>query len=121
VIFPHNFEEKVGFDQIRALLKERCVSSMGEEYVDKMRFDTSFNQIEKRLGQTAEFFQILSFGKPFPQQNYFNLIPELIRVKLPGTYIYQEQLFDLKSSLDTLNDVINFLKSLDESSYPCGH
>lgn len=118
MIFPHNFEDKIGFDQIRQLLKDQCMSGMGREYADKMRFDANFSQIERKVGQADEFLQILKFGNPFPAQNYFNLIPELQRIKLPGTYIFQEQLFDLKSSLETLNDVITYLKSLDEGKYP---
>lgn len=118
MIFPQNFEEKIGFDQIRQLLKEQCVSGMGRDYADKMRFESNFNQIERKVGQAAEFLQILRYETPFPAQNYFNLIPELQRVKLPGTYIFQEQLFDLKSSLETLNDVISYLQKLDAEKFP---
>ncbi|MBE0638540.1 MAG: Smr/MutS family protein [Bacteroidales bacterium] len=118
MIFPHNFEEKIGFDQIRHLLKDHCVSEMGREYADKMRFDANFSQIERKVGQAAEFLRILKYENPFPAQNYFNLVPELHRIKLPGTYIFQEQLFDLKSSLETLNEVLTYLKSLNIENYP---
>lgn len=91
---------------------------MGRDYADKMRFESNFNQIERKVGQAAEFLQILRYETPFPAQNYFNLIPELQRVKLPGTYIFQEQLFDLKSSLETLNDVISYLQKLDAEKFP---
>lgn len=91
---------------------------MGRDYADKMRFESNFNQIERKVGQAAEFLQILRYENPFPAQNYFNLIPELQRVKLPGTYIFQEQLFDLKSSLETLNDVISYLQKLDAEKFP---
>lgn len=118
MIFPHNFEEKIGFDQVRQLLSAQCVSIMGREFTGKMRFETNFSQVERKVGQAAEFLQILKFENPFPAQNYFNLIPELQRIKLPGTYIFQEQLFDLKSSLESLSDVIHYLQKLDCSKYP---
>jgi DNA mismatch repair protein MutS2 len=87
VIFPDNFEEKVGFDQIKRMLLDYCLSEMGEEFVLKMRFSNQFESIKKLLGQTEEFRQILLFGKPFPSQNYFNLTPELERIRIPGTYM----------------------------------
>lgn len=118
MIFPQNFEEKIGFDQVRQLLRAQCVSEMGREFTEKMRFESNFSQIERKVGQAAEFLQVLKYENPFPAQNYFNLIPELLRIKLPGTYIFQEHLFDLKSSLETLNDVISYLQKLDIEKYP---
>jgi DNA mismatch repair protein MutS2 len=117
VIFPPNFEEKIGFDHIRQMLVDMCVSSMGKEYVEKMRFETVFNRIGRKVSQVFEFLEILKYEQPFPAQNYFNLIPELQRIRLSGTYILQEQLFDLKSSLESLNEVIVYLQKLDSAKY----
>jgi DNA mismatch repair protein MutS2 len=118
LIFPENFEEKIGFDQVLRMLKTHCVSRMGEIYVEKIRFNNRFDILKKILGQAEEFRQILMFGKPFPAQNYFNLIPELERIAIPGTFIYQENLFDLKTSLESINDVLVYLKELHESRFP---
>lgn len=117
MIFPPNFEEKIGFDHIRQMLVDMCVSSMGKEYVEKMRFETVFNRIGRKVSQVFEFLEILKYEQPFPAQNYFNLIPELQRIRLSGTYILQEQLFDLKSSLESLNEVIVYLQKLDSAKY----
>jgi DNA mismatch repair protein MutS2 len=117
VIFPDNFEEKVGFNQIRLMLDELCLSSMGREFAENLRFETNFNKIDIKLSQVAEFLQILKYENPFPAQNYFNLIPELTRIRLPGTFIYQERLFDLKSSLMALDDVFSYINALDANKY----
>ncbi|HRW96006.1 MAG TPA: Smr/MutS family protein [Bacteroidales bacterium] len=118
MIFPNNFEAKIGFDHIRQLLEGYCVSEMGKAFAASIRFDVNFSRIEKKVAQTAEFLQLLNNENPFPSQNYFNLIPELQRIKLPGSYIIQEQLFDLKSSLETLNDVISYIQKLDNERFP---
>ena len=34
MIYPDNFESKIGFDEIRTLLRERCLSTLGKEMVD---------------------------------------------------------------------------------------
>ncbi len=97
---------------------ELCVSDMGRNHVDRMCFLTQFETIKLRLGQTEEFRQILMFGNPFPAQNYFNLIPELMRIRMPGTILLQENLFDLKTSLQSIFDVISYLRLLDVEKFP---
>ena len=118
MIYPENFEQKIGFDTIRTLLAEACVSDLGREYVSKMRFSSNASVIDKMLLQTAEFIQILETGKPFPTQGYIDLRPELARLKTPGTYLAQEALFDLKSSLFALQDILTFFKTSDSDDYP---
>ncbi len=44
MIYPQNFEQKIGFDQIRQLLKEKCLSTLGEERVTDMAFSDHFER-----------------------------------------------------------------------------
>ena len=37
MIYPKNFETKIGFDEIRTLLKQRCLCQLGREMVDNMQ------------------------------------------------------------------------------------
>jgi DNA mismatch repair protein MutS2 len=118
MIYPENFEQKIGFDTIRNLLADECVSDMGREYVEKMRFSANPVVVEKLLLQTTEFMQILNTGKTFPAHDYFDLRPELSRVVTPGSYLSQEALFDLKSSLRTLQAITSFFQSAEEEAFP---
>lgn len=118
MIYPGNIEQKIGFDKIREMLADYCISPMGERYVEKLRFNNRFDLIEKLLGQVEEFRQLLLFGKAFPSQDYFDLVPELNRIKTPGTYILQENLFNLKSSLQVVFEVITYLKELESEKFP---
>ena len=36
MIYPKNFESKIGFNEIRTILRGRCLSSLGVEEVGKM-------------------------------------------------------------------------------------
>ena len=51
MIYPQNFEEKIGFDQIRQLLKGKCLSTLGEEKAIEMAFSDRFSEVEERLEQ----------------------------------------------------------------------
>ncbi len=118
MIYPDNFEQKVGFDSIRTLIAEVCVSDMGREYVSKIRFSSNLSVIDKMLLQTTEFIQILETGSVFPTHDYIDLRPGLARLKTPGTYLAQEDLFDLKSSLVTLQKILVFFNKTEAEKYP---
>ena len=45
MIYPDNFEKKIGFDEIRTLLKGRCISTLGTEWIDnKLTFMKDFER-----------------------------------------------------------------------------
>jgi len=126
MIYPQNFEQKIGFDQIRLLLKEKCLSTLGEERVTDMAFSDRFNEVEERLDQVAEFVRILQEEDNFPAQYFFDVRPSLKRIRVEGMYLDEQELFDLRRSLETIRDIVRFLqKSNDEeqeegaSPYPC--
>ena len=102
MIYPKNFEQKIDFSSIREILKEACISKLGEKFVNKIRFSSNFELIEKLLSQVEEFKQTLMFGEQFPSQDYFDLRPELKRINIEGTFIEQEQLIDFRLSLNTI-------------------
>ncbi len=118
MIYPRNFESKIGFDTIRQKLTDLCMSSLGENYVEKIRFLNNADLIERLLNQVNEFKEIISFGQGFPAQDYFDVTPELRRIKIPGTVIELEALFDLKSSLITIFEIIKYFKKTEEEQYP---
>ena len=124
MIYPQNFEQKIGFDQIRQLLKEKCLSTLGEERVTDMAFSDRFSEVDERLDQVTEFVRILQEEDNFPAQYFFDVRPSLKRIRVEGMYLDEQELFDLRRSLETIRDIVRFLqKSEDEeestSPYPC--
>lgn len=114
MIYPHNFEQKIGFDQIRQLLKDKCLSTLGEERVMEMIFSESFGEIEERLNQTTEFIRIIQEEDNFSAQYFFDVRPSLKRVRVEGMYLDEQELFDLRRSLETIRDIVRFLQRDDE-------
>lgn len=123
MIYPHNFEQKIGFDTIRQLLKDKCLSTLGEERVDDMIFSDIHSDIEEKLNQTTEFIRIIQEEDSFPDQYFFDVRPSLKRIKVEGMYLDEQELFDLRRSLETIRDIIRFLSRESEEeecnvSYP---
>jgi len=66
MLYPDNFENKIGFDRIRDLLKERCLSPMGIQIIDDIRFEKDLETVSEELSATNEFQMILRFEENFP-------------------------------------------------------
>ena len=49
MIYPSDFESKIGFDYLRVCVSDKCQSAMGKEEVAKMSFSSDFNFIKKEL------------------------------------------------------------------------
>ena len=118
MIYPENFEYKIGFDRIRLLLRERCLSSMGVEKVDNISFITDFDKLSHSLSATAEFQQLLVFEAQFPSENYFGISECLNKIRIEGTFPEVQEVFDLKRSLETVKSILNFFRSKDAAKYP---
>ena len=118
MIYPENFEIKTGFDRIRSLLAEKCLSPMGQEMVEKTVLLQQRDAIINELSKTSEFQHLLRFEDGFPSDNYFNVAESLNKIRIEGTFPEISELFDLKRSLETVKAILNFFKKKDESTFP---
>ncbi len=120
-IYPQNFEQKIGFDAIRQLLKDKCLSTLGKEKVDEIAFSDSFETIDRQLNETVEFVRIITEEDSFPDQFFFDVRPSLKRIRIERTYLDEQELFDFRRSLDTINAIVSFFQHTDDeenSPYP---
>lgn len=110
MIYPDNFEEKIGFTEIRNMLKNSCLSDGGKAFVDRMKFISSYETLDLRLTQTNEFRQLLLMETGFPASNFYDLSEVLSILKIEGSVIAQEDFFDLMLSLIAIIKVKTYLK-----------
>ena len=120
MIYPQNFEQKIGFDQIRSLLKEHCLSTLGQERVDETTFSDQLETIERQLNETMEFVRIIQEEDSFPEQYFFDVRPSLRRIRVEGMYLDELEVFDLRRSLETINSIMRFLhwEEAESDNYP---
>ncbi len=118
MIYPSNFEEKIGFLKIKQHIKSLCISDMGKGFVEKMGFSNHKNAVDTWLSQTLEMKNLLSYDKGFPQQNFFDLTLTLKRIQIAGTYLEIEEMFDLLLSLQTMKQIEAFFDHTEEEMYP---
>jgi DNA mismatch repair protein MutS2 len=118
MIYPENFEYKIGFDRIRKLLIENCLSPMGEEQVDSIRFIDDFESLSHTLSATFEFQQLLQFENFFPSDHYYKISDCLSRIRVEGTFPEVQEVFDMKRSLETVKAILGFFRSREAVKYP---
>jgi DNA mismatch repair protein MutS2 len=118
MIYPNNFESKIGFDRIRDLLREQCLSPMGIEKAGSIRFSDNIESISENLSATSEFQHLLKFEENFPSDNYYSISDCLNKIRIEGTFPEVRELFDLKRSLETIKSILSFFRNRKENEYP---
>lgn len=114
MIYPKNFENKVDFIAIRNILKEKCLCQLGVKCCEEMRFTADYDTVRIMLEQTNEFLSIIVGGVEFPLSYYFDLTQSLINIRAEGSYLSEQELFNLKRSLVTISDIAAFFAKQDE-------
>jgi DNA mismatch repair protein MutS2 len=114
MIYPDSCLERLGFDEIKQLISNNCLSPMGRQLVGKMQVMTKFDQINKFLRQTREFKSILENQEPLQISTFFDLKYLADKIRAEGSYLVEEELFQMYTSLQTVFTVIRFFEERNE-------
>lgn len=110
MIYPDNFEQKIGIDTVRQNITEKCLSPMGEEKVKEMSFSSDYPTVVRRLAQVIEFMPIIKEKEDFPTEHYNDLRPGLRRVEQDNAlWLSEQEILDLGDSLQTVSQIWQFL------------
>ncbi len=113
MIYPNNFEQKIGIDTIRQFIIEKCLCQMGEEQVVAMNFSTNYVNIAKRLEQTGEFARILRDKEEFPTDFFLDVRTSLQRIEKDVTaWFSEEEISALMNSLQTIIHIVAFFHTM---------
>ncbi len=109
MIYPKNFESKIGFDEIRQLLKGYCLSTLGKEKVDDLAYSDDATLVNEWMEQIREFRRMKT-ATDKPELNFFFDVRESVaRIRLENTHLEEEELWDLRRSLETIGNIVDFL------------
>ncbi len=109
-LYPANCAERLGFEDIKNLLLNHCLSSMGKALVQKMQIMTKADQITKFLSQTNEFKAIIDQGEPLQVNNFYDIKVFADKLRIEGSYLLEEEWHELAISLQTVFSVIAFFQ-----------
>lgn len=120
MLYPDNFEEKIGFNTIRQLLLQHCICPVGQDYVNRIAMMTDIDSIMAELESVEEFRQLLLFDEPFPAQDFYDLRAVLKHLQVDGTYIEPEDLACLRAFILSITNIFVYFRSRNEEEkrYP---
>jgi DNA mismatch repair protein MutS2 len=118
MLYPQEIEQKLGFDRIRDILTETCLSALGQAFVQKIRFSENFTVIDKLTRQTAEMKAVIEEEAEFPAQNYLDVTPALDKIRIEGMYLSLDEFFEIKISLRTIRRLLQFFEDCEITRFP---
>ena len=111
-------EAKLGFDKVRRIISDRCMTDYAAERVSEEEFSNDAAIISQRLALTDEMRLIMMFEDSFPTTGYIDAIPFLEPLEKSGTCIDVLSLGKLKTATDTIRRLMHFFHSIKDGVYP---
>ena len=110
-------EAKIGFDKIRRIISDRCLTDYAVERVAGEEFSNDAAVIGRRLRLTDEMRLVMMFEENFPTTGYIDT-PFLDSLAKPGSCIDVLSLGKLKTATDTIRRILHFFGSVKDGVYP---
>lgn len=119
VIFPENFEQKIDFHVLRTQMEALCTFPLGKEEVQRIVFTSNKREIELMLDETHELMRILQDASlDLPVGGFYDLREDLARIRVEGLFLDENELFQLRKTLDATHQLRLFIQALPEHEYP---
>ncbi len=120
MIYPADFEARLGFDQIRQRLAQYCVGELGRKNVSAIAFMTSADPITVLLHQNLEARQILDQGDALPVYTYDDPSTWFDTAAIEGNFLESGDFLKIKNALDNVELALSFLEK-NKERYPALH
>ncbi|HRI80731.1 MAG TPA: endonuclease MutS2, partial [Cyclobacteriaceae bacterium] len=115
--FPEDFESRLGFDQIRQRIYEKCLGELGKKRVGQIHFQTQFLEIEILLKQNQEAAMLLQRGEDLPMHHYDDPAIWFQTALLEGNFLEGDVFLKIAQALQILRNANDFLRK-KEQEYP---
>ena len=117
MIYPKDFESKIGFGAVREYLVRKCESRPAKDLALQMSFSSDYEQVIHALKSVTEMVTIRNGGLPFPTLPAHDIIPYLKEIHAYNSFMSAERLYRLLTMLHGFAEVLDFFnKNVDEST-----
>ncbi|WP_417014989.1 endonuclease MutS2 [Alistipes sp.] len=117
MIYPATFEQKIGFDRLRAQVADRCTMRAARELIAGQTFSTSPREIERRLALADEMRLLLEMEQDFPGGEYPDVEEVVAKLRVEGTFLDVEEVVVLGHALRAIGGIVAFIVNRAER-YP---
>lgn len=111
-------EQKLGFDRVRSMAEAYCSTDTAKQMVRETPYLTSGEEIRESLSLTDEMRVITMFESGFPDSGFVDTTPFLMQLEHDSYYLDTVSIVKLKTSIDTLRQIVSFFNNNKENKYP---
>ncbi|MDE5707224.1 MAG: Smr/MutS family protein [Alistipes sp.] len=118
MIYPANFEQKVGFDRLREQVAALCTIRGGRERLCGERFSASRCEVERRLALADEMRRLMQMERDFPDDEFVDPDRLLAKLRVEGSFLEVEEVVLLGRALASAGALSRFILARGEELYP---
>ena len=118
MIYPDNFESKIGFDRIKSQIKALCVTQGAADKLSEAEFSNDYDTVVRRLEQTYEMRTALILESGFPDGSFVDTEPFLKKAAVIGAFLDVEEIVALRKGLSTVHALVAFFGGREDEKYP---
>lgn len=111
LIYPKDFEQRIGFDKIRDAVSHLCATEAAVERVRSAAFTADRAALLTTLGRVAEMRDILMLEGDYPGGGFIDMNRFLRRVRIEGSYLEPTQMVELARALEVLGALTAFFSA----------
>ncbi|MFI3328283.1 MAG: Smr/MutS family protein [Rikenellaceae bacterium] len=114
MIYPHNFEQKLGFDRLREQVASKCTIASAIEKLQGETFSSKRDTIVGRLNLTEQMRAMLMMESGFPRGGYNDITSVVAKINILGSFLEVEEIVSLKKSLVAVGAITSYIKKRAE-------
>ena len=106
VIYPENFEAKIGFSTIREQVVALCTMQHARDLLLGESFTNSLRELERRHSLAEEMRQILLTEREAPTEEFYDIAEIVEKAKVEGTFLEVAEVVLLGKALISAGDFV---------------
>lgn len=111
MIYPKDFEQKIGYGALKTRLLRLCRSEMGKSWVETDGFSSNFDEVRRRLQSTSEMKGLIERGIDLPLDGMYDVAPYLVEIRSEGSFMSADRLYQLCMLLRELAAIRSFFST----------
>ena len=118
MVYPDNFENKIGFDRIRSQVKALCVTQGAVDKLFEAAFSDDYESVVARLGQVFEMRTVLMMDNGLPEGSFVDMDAFLKKGAVEGSFLDVGELAALRKGLAMVHGLVAFFNARTDEQYP---
>ena len=118
MVYPNDFESKVGFDRLREQIAALCTMQRSRELLNDQTFSNSAKEIVRRQSLADEVCRLLNSEQEFPREDFADMDVAISKIRIEGAFLEPSEVALLCASLRTAENTSSFILSRESGTYP---